>query len=147
MLLMGYVDDVSGDIVDVGDSIDNIDTNPADNMANIVDLIQLTRTQQITIEKLDNIISDHLRESDFSGALSELQGKLIPNSSGGFWDHIQEMKDSYTGLKHVQYSLEGSLNNPNLTLDTREILQSNLNKTNEYIEKIENLFEPYGGIK
>ena len=35
---------------------------------------------------------------DFSGELRDLQGNPVPKPSGGFWNYIQEMKDSYGGL-------------------------------------------------
>lgn len=57
------------------------------------------------------------------------------------------MITSYTTLLDLKESLEGSLRNPNLTKENREILQEGLDLANEYLERIEGVFEPYGGIE
>jgi hypothetical protein len=57
------------------------------------------------------------------------------------------MKQSYTVLQSVKRGLEGSLQNPSLNQSLKSTLQKNLNKANHYIEEIENLFKPFGGIK
>ncbi|MCR6112685.1 hypothetical protein HXA35_20350 [Bacillus sp. A301a_S52] len=88
----------------------------------------------------------HLTDKDFSGTLRDLQGNPVPKPSGGYWDHIQEMKDSYNGLIKIRRGLEGSLNNPNLDDATRKVLTDGLDDANKYIKKIEDLFEPFGGI-
>ena len=107
---------------------------------------QLTRAQSRNINTLNNIINDHLTESDFSGTLADLQGSPIPNGIGGYFNHVNEMRDSYTGLKSVKNGLEGSLKNPNLNPQVRALLQEKLELTNTYMKRIEELFEPYGGI-
>nr|WP_156424116.1 polymorphic toxin type 28 domain-containing protein [Aneurinibacillus sp. XH2] len=95
---------------------------------------------------LDNIINKHLTDKDFSGALRDLQDNPVPKPGGGYWNHLQEMKDSYKGLIRIRKGLEGSLKNPNLNDATRKVLQEGLDKANKNIKKIENLFEPFGGI-
>jgi hypothetical protein len=107
---------------------------------------QLTRSQQKAVTAADNIINDHLTEDDFSGTLRDLQGDPVPKQSGGYWNHLQEMKDSYVGLKRAQSTLEGSLKNPNLSVDSREFLQSKYGTATAYLQRIEELFKPYGGI-
>jgi len=107
---------------------------------------QLTRAQKRNVNTLDNIINDHLTAGDFSGTLADLQGNPIPNGRGGFFDHINEMKDSYTGLISVSEGLEGSLKNPNLTPEVKSFLQEQLDLAYSKIKEIEALFEPYGGI-
>ncbi len=109
-------------------------------------LSRLSRAQKRNIEKLNNIITNNLKEHDFSGTLRDLQGNPVPNPKGGYWDHLTEMKQSYTGLKDVQNGLEGSLKNPNLDPDIRKFIEEELAKTNYYLKKIEELFEPFGGI-
>lgn len=84
---------------------------------------------------------------DFSGTLRDLQGNPVPKPGGGFWNDLQEMKDSYSGLTKIKRGLEGSLNNPNLSDTARQALQNGLDKANANIMKIEELFEPFGGIK
>ncbi|MCM3479290.1 pre-toxin TG domain-containing protein [Caldibacillus thermoamylovorans] len=106
----------------------------------------LSRAQQRNLETLENIVNNHLTDKDFSGTLRDLQGNPVPKPGGGFWNHLQEMKDSYKGLVKIRKGLEGSLNNPNLDVETRKVLQEASDKTNKYIKKIEDLFEPFGGI-
>ncbi|WP_236782003.1 polymorphic toxin type 28 domain-containing protein [Aneurinibacillus sp. XH2] len=91
-------------------------------------------------------MNKHLTDKDFSGALRDLQDNPVPKPGGGYWNHLQEMKDSYKGLIRIRKGLEGSLKNPNLNDATRKVLQEGLDKANKNIKKIENLFEPFGGI-
>lgn len=107
----------------------------------------LSRAQKRNLETLDNIVEGHLKESDFSGTLRDLQGKPVPKPGGGYWNHLKEMKDSYKGLNKIKKGLEGSLKNPNLNETERKILQEALDKVNSYNKKIEDLFSGYGGIK
>ena len=107
---------------------------------------QLTRAQNRNIDKLNNIIENNLTAGDFSGTLADLQGNPIPKPSGGYWDHLTEMRQSYTGLNSVRRGLEGSLQNPNLSPEVRVFLQEKLNVTNYYIKKIVDLFSQFGGI-
>ena len=93
----------------------------------------LTRAQSRNINTLNNIIDNDLTAGDFSRTLADLLGKPIPKPVGGFWDHLTEMKQSYTGLQSVKNGLEGSLQNSNLTSDIKVILQENLDKANYYI--------------
>ena len=114
--------------------ITNFDTN------------RLTRSQQTAIRTADNIINDHLKESDLSGALCELKGYPIPKESGGYWNHIHEVKDAYVGLIRAKKTLEGSLKNPNLDTDVRAFIQHKYDDINNYIFIIEDLFSLFGGI-
>lgn len=57
------------------------------------------------------------------------------------------MQNSYNSLSKIKTALENSLRNPNLSDVDRILLQEGLDKTNYYILKIEDLFNPYGGIK
>ena len=88
----------------------------------------------------------HLTEKDFSGTLRDLQGNPVPNPAGGFFDHLHEMKDTYSGLLKIQRGFEGSLRNPNLSEEVRQVLQAGLDKVNNNITRIEELFKPFGGI-
>jgi hypothetical protein len=106
----------------------------------------LTRAQKRNLETLENIVDKHLTDMDFSGTLRDLEGDPVPKPGGGYWNHLQEMQDSYKGLKKIKKGLEGSLKNPQLDSATRRVLQDGLNKTNSYIKKIEQLFKPFGGI-
>ncbi|MEC0206716.1 polymorphic toxin type 28 domain-containing protein [Paenibacillus lautus] len=76
-----------------------------------------------------------------------MQGNPVPKKDGGYWNHLQEMQDSYKGLSKIKRGLEGSLQNPTLSDSTRKTLQDALNKANLNLKKIEDLFEPFGGLK
>ena len=118
----------------------NIKASGASQVAEIVDdTVNLSRSQKKHIGKLDNLIKDHLKETDFSGALRDLQGNPVPKPGGGYWNHLGEMKDTLTGLKRVQSGLEGSLKNPNLNSATRELLKESLDKATLYIQRINDL--------
>ncbi|MCG8516063.1 MAG: polymorphic toxin type 28 domain-containing protein, partial [Halanaerobiales bacterium] len=97
--------------------------------------INLSRSQQKHINKLDNLIKNHLKETDFSGALRDLQGNPVPKPGGGYWNHLGEMQDTLTGLQRVQKGLKGSLKNPNLDSATRQFLQDSLDNATHYIQK------------
>ncbi|MCT6942579.1 MAG: polymorphic toxin type 28 domain-containing protein [Metasolibacillus sp.] len=92
------------------------------------------------------MVNKHLTDKDFSGTLRDLQGNPVPKPGGGYWNHLQEMQDSYKGLVKIRKGLEGSVKNPNLDAETRKVLQDGLDKANKNIKKIEDLFEPFGGI-
>ena len=64
----------------------------------------------------------------------------------GYFDHIHEMKDSYRGLKKAKRSLERSLKNPNSGQQERSLLEDALKTTDDHIQRIDELFKPYGGL-
>lgn len=111
------------------------------------DLTKLSRSQQKAIESADNIINDHLKSSDLSAALGDLQGNPIAKPNGGYWNHAQEVKDAYAGLVRVEKTLAGSLQNPNLPPDVRAFIQDKYDSIISYMTTIEEMFAPYGGIK
>ncbi len=94
---------------------------------------KLSTSQQASLNKLDNIIKNNLKESDFSG-------NPATKPDGSFFDHIQEMKQSSDALYKIQKGLEGSLRNPNLDSATRSVLQDGLDKTNHYLGRINDIF-------
>ena len=107
----------------------------------------LTDAQKSTLNTVLNTVTHHLTEMDYSGVIRDLAGDPVPNGKGGFFDHVHEMKDSYKGLKKAKRSLEGSLKNPNLGQHERALLEDALKTTNEHIQRIDEMFEPYGGIE
>ena len=107
----------------------------------------LTDAQKSRLNALDNIIEHNLKETDFSGTLRDLQGNPVINPQGGYYDHLTEMKQSYTALNKIKRGLEGSLQNPNLASIDRKILQIGLDKANFYIHRIQELFKSFGGIQ
>jgi len=108
---------------------------------------QLTRAQQRNVRTLDNVVRNNLTPNDFSGTLRDLQGNPVPRPGGGFWDHRTEMVQSHNSLQGVRRGLEGSLNNPNLDPAVRTFLQGELNRANTYINMIDDLFSPFGGVR
>ena len=137
------------DVVNVADDV----VNNTDDVANVADDLSyknvsnsLTDAQRSNIDRVDNIINNHLKDKDFSGTLRDLQGNPVPKPSGGYWDHLGEMKNSYRGLQRARRSLENSLKNPNLSSVDRKLLQQSLDKAIKNMERIEELFAPYGGI-
>ena len=117
----------------------------APDFESVADL--LTRAQRRNVTTLNNVITKNLTELDFAGTLRDLQGNPVPKTSGGVWDHITEMVQSYTSLNGVRNGLEGSLQNPNLDQNVRIFLESELEKTISYIVRIEDLFSQFGGIQ
>ncbi|MBC1832544.1 hypothetical protein HCA39_03290 [Listeria seeligeri] len=109
---------------------------------------KLTPAQKKSINKINNNIDDHLTDGDFSGTRRDLEGNPVPKKGkpGEYWDHLDEMLNTYKSLKSSKRSIENSLKNPNLPSDVRTFLESELKKTNEYIKKIEDLFNEFGGI-
>ena len=106
----------------------------------------LTDAQKSRLNALENTINDHLTDGDFSGTLRDLQGNPVPNGRDGYFDHLGEMQDSYKSLQKIKKALKGSLKNPRLSDVDRALLQEGLDKANSYINKIEELFDHYGGI-
>jgi hypothetical protein len=128
--------------------IENSEGKATGGTPNVPIVEDLSRAQQRNLTTLDNIIDKHLTDMDFSGTLRDLQGNPVPNKkTGGYWNHLQEMQDSYKGLSKIKRGLEGSLQNPNLSTSLKSTLQNALDKANTNLKKIEDLFEPFGGIK
>lgn len=65
----------------------------------------LARTHAKNIEKLNNLVNDHLNETYFSGTLRDLQGDPVPDGKGRYWNRLQEMVDTYRGLNKVYDAL------------------------------------------
>ena len=84
---------------------------------------------------------------DYSGVERDIAGNPVPNGRGGYFDHVHEMKDSYKALTKAKRSLEGSLKNPNLGENERTMLEKALETTTVHIQRIDELFKPFGGIE
>ena len=138
-----------------GDNIGNIpsEANPESKEKNIYDekaideykSSVLTDVQKANIEKLQNTIKDHLKESDFKGARADLEGHPIIDKNGKPFAHLDEMKDSYRSLKKISGSIKGSLLNPNLGPNEQKALTEALNLATDMLNKIEALFNEFGG--
>ena len=85
-------------------------------------------------------------QKGFSGTLRDLHGDPVLNGRGEYYDHVGEMRDSYILLQKIVKALHCSLRNLNLSDGDRVLLQEGLDKSMSYINRIEELFEPFGGI-
>ena len=142
-VLKGEMDDILPEISAVkGNAVDELIEGGTGDF----DLSKLSRSQQKAIESADNIINGHLKSSDLSAALGDLQGNPIAKPNGGYWNHAQEVKDAYTGLVKAEKTLAGSLQNPNLAPDVKSFIQGKYDSIRNYISVIEEMFAPYGGI-
>ncbi|MBF2637439.1 hypothetical protein IBB56_00335 [Listeria welshimeri] len=109
----------------------------------------LTPAQKKSIKRIDNNIQDHLTDGDFSGTKRDLEGNPVPQKGqpGKYWNHLDEMLNTYQSLNNSTKSIENSLTNPNLDKKVRVYLESKLKDANLQINKIEHLFDDYGGIQ
>ncbi|MBC1957157.1 hypothetical protein HB796_11085 [Listeria welshimeri] len=109
----------------------------------------LTPAQKKSIKRIDNNIQDHLTDGDFSGTKRDLEGNPVPKKGqpGKYWNHLDEMLNTYQSLNNSTKSIENSLTNPNLDKKVRVYLESKLKEVNLQINKIEHLFDDYGGIQ
>ena len=107
----------------------------------------LTDSQKSTLSTVINTVTQHLTELDYSGVERDIAGDPVPNGRGGYFDHVHEMKDSYRALTKAKRSLKGSLKNPNLGENERTMLEKALETTNAHIQRIDELFKPFGGIE
>ena len=64
-----------------------------------------------------------------------------------FAKHGVNVVRNFDALNDVNKSLSGSLNNPNLDIEVKSLLTNELNKAVSYIDRIKELFKPYGGIE
>jgi len=97
----------------------------------------LLDSQAKHITKIDNIIRDHAKPSDFEGVAKEFAGQRIPKSGGGYWDHRREMTQSVRDLKRHVRALEGSLGNPAHSPAVRSYVQDAINKARAMISRME----------
>nr|WP_269847098.1 polymorphic toxin type 28 domain-containing protein [Paenibacillus sonchi] len=89
----------------------------------------------------------HLTEMDLKGAQRDLVGDPVPKPGGGYYDHAQEVSDAYRGLVDLKSSWEGTLKNPNIDTELKQLYTSKLNEVNATMKNIEDMFSPYGGVK
>ena len=68
----------------------------------------------------------------------------VPNNKGGYYNHLQEMKQSLVALRKSVKTLEGSLQNPFLAVPEKKIISDALDSAYKYIKDIESLFNEYG---
>lgn len=108
----------------------------------------LTPAQKKSIKRINNNIEDHLTQGDFSGTRRDLMGNSVPKKGepGKYWNHLDEMINTYKSLKSSKRSIENSLKNPKLPINARTFLRGELAKANMNLQKIDKLFNEFGGI-
>ena len=104
-----------------------------------------TDAQKSAMNRIKNTIGHNLKEEDFTGTEADLQNNPIPNGKGGYYNHLQEMRQSLAALKKSVNSLEGTLENPFLIDPEKQIIIDALNDAYKFINRIEKLFNKYGG--
>ena len=139
-----------------GDNIDNIpdEANPNSKEKYLYvaestegkNELSFTTVQKANIQKVENTIADHLTEEDYRGAIADLEGNPIERRIGGFFNHKQEMMDSFRALKNATESLQKSLDNPNLGENEKQIISTTIKRGADEIAKIETLLKEYGGL-
>ncbi|AKJ00458.1 putative RNase toxin 28 of polymorphic toxin system [Archangium gephyra] len=97
----------------------------------------LLESQSKHIQKIDNIIRDHAKPSDFEGVAKELAGQKLPKPGGGYWDHRREMLQSIRDLKRHVRALEGSLDNPAHSFAVRSYVQRAIDKARAMLSRME----------
>ncbi|WP_192512468.1 phage baseplate assembly protein V [Paenibacillus sp. 23TSA30-6] len=114
---------------------------------------KITTSQQATLNLHDRVYT-HVTPDDLLGAEKELNGipllredgSLVLREDGLPFNHMQEVSDSYRGLEKLKKSYEGILKNPNLDSELRQLYTSKINEVNASMNKIEDIFAPFGGI-
>lgn len=115
---------------------------------NAVEDSTLTANQKRILVKIQNVIDHNLTETDFNGTLRDLlEDPVFNKEKGNYFNHLQEMLQSYSALTKLVRRLMGCLKNPNLSDDGRRILQEGLYIANEYITRMQELFDLFGGIE
>ncbi|MBE0342067.1 hypothetical protein E4V51_14040, partial [Paenibacillus sp. 28ISP30-2] len=114
---------------------------------------KITTSQQATLNLHDRVYT-HVTPDDLLGAEKELNGipllredgSLVLREDGLPFNHMQEVSDSYRGLEKLKKSYERILKNPNLDSELRQLYTSKINEVNASMNKIEDIFAPFGGI-
>ncbi|MEK3752409.1 polymorphic toxin type 28 domain-containing protein [Paenibacillus sp. FSL E2-8871] len=113
----------------------------------------MTTSQQATLNLHDRVYT-HVTPDDLLGAEKELNGipllrkdgSLVLREDGMPFNHMQEVSDSYRGLEKLKKSYDGIIKNPNLDSELRQLYTSKINEVNVSMNKIEDIFAPFGGI-
>jgi hypothetical protein len=114
---------------------------------------KITTSQQATLNLHDRVYT-HVTSDDLIGAEKELNGipllrkdgSLVLREDGMPFNHMQEVSDSYRGLEKLKKSYDGIIKNPNLDSELRQLYTSKINEVNVSMNKIEDIFAPFGGI-
>lgn len=96
---------------------------------------KLNQKQESAIKKIDNTIKNALKDHDITGTLKDMDGNPVPKDNGGYWDHMQEMKNTLRGLKNHADTLK-NVNNPEA--------QAAYGRATDAINKIESALKGHG---
>ncbi|VUC87390.1 filamentous hemagglutinin family protein [Raoultella terrigena] len=96
---------------------------------------KLNQKQESAIKKIDNTIKNALKGHDITGTLKDMDGNPVPKDNGGYWDHMQEMKNTLRGLKNHADTLK-NVNNPEA--------QAAYGRATDAINKIESALKGHG---
>lgn len=106
--------------------------------ASAAELKMLTPAQRATVKRIDNAIEKHALPLDFIGVEKEVSGIKIPKPDGGFYDHVQEMRNTIKHIDKQMISIENSLKNPNLQKGVKKVLTDAHNRGQKTISKMTN---------
>ncbi|MEI7003441.1 polymorphic toxin type 28 domain-containing protein [Pectobacterium parmentieri] len=96
---------------------------------------ELNQKQKSAIKKIDNTINNALKDHDIIGTLKDMDGNPVPKNNGGYWDHMQEMKNTLRGLRNNADTLK-NVNNSDA--------QAAYSRATDAITKIESALKGYG---
>lgn len=101
----------------------------------------LTRNMEVSLTTGDNLIKDHCQAKDFSGTKIEANGGKISNGRGGYFNHIQEARDTIRGLDRVIARLNRSLENPKLDPKVSKFLRDKVSQYEYARNKLKDALE------
>lgn len=96
---------------------------------------KLNQKQESSIRKIDNAIKNALKDHDIAGTIKDMDGNPVPKRNGGSWDHMQEMKNTLSGLRNNANTLK-NVNNPEA--------QAAYARATDAINKIESALKGHG---
>ena len=82
----------------------------------------LSTKEKSAIQKITNIIDDHLQPKDIVGAVKDMVGNPVPKSTGVYYNHAKEVTEALMGLRNHVQTLNG-VNNVSATTATEKAIQ------------------------
>ncbi|MEX6158389.1 polymorphic toxin type 28 domain-containing protein [Providencia manganoxydans] len=61
---------------------------------------KLNQKQESAVRKIDNAIEKAMKDHDIMGTLKDMDGNPVAKPNGGYWDHMQEMNNTFRGLRN-----------------------------------------------
>ncbi|MBI2654224.1 hypothetical protein HYX02_05445 [Candidatus Woesearchaeota archaeon] len=96
----------------------------------------LNKKEQNSIDKVDNIIKDHLTKQDLEGAAKDLTGRGSGRNpkTGKPYDHLKEVKQAQKGLEKQIKQLIKQLQDKKLSKQARRALEDALARAKKALE-------------